>query len=103
MENRYGLISHLVLRIIASLKIKVLEVANEGKVLERGIKSGFDPETRGKSVLESIPIDTQKMQLIAVIVNEMAEIMLVYGRDIEISIMATQRPSVDIITGVINA
>ena len=117
MENRYRLMSHLGVRNIANFNAKILEAAKEGKVLERRIQTGFDPET-GKPVFESIPIDMQKMPFIVVIVDEMADLMLVAGKDIETSIqrlaqmaraagihiiMATQRPSVDVITGVIKA
>lgn len=117
MENRYRLMSHLGVRNIANFNAKILEAAKEGKVLERRVQTGFDPET-GKPVFESIPIDMQKMPFIVVIVDEMADLMLVAGKDIETSIqrlaqmaraagihiiMATQRPSVDVITGVIKA
>ncbi len=117
MENRYRLMSHLGVRNIANFNAKILEAVKEGKVLERRVQTGFDPET-GKPVFESIPIDMQKMPFIVVIVDEMADLMLVAGKDIETSIqrlaqmaraagihiiMATQRPSVDIITGVIKA
>lgn len=117
MENRYRLMSHLGVRNIANYNAKILEAAKEGRVLERTIQTGFDPET-GKPIHESVPIDMQKMPYIVVIVDEMADLMLVAGKDIESSIqrlaqmaraagihliMATQRPSVDVITGVIKA
>lgn len=117
MENRYRLMSHLGVRNIANFNAKILEAVKEGKVLERRVQTGFDPET-GKPVFESVPIDMQKMPFIVVIVDEMADLMLVAGKDIETSIqrlaqmaraagihiiMATQRPSVDVITGVIKA
>lgn len=117
MENRYRLMSHLGVRNIANFNAKILEALKEGKVLERRVQTGFDPET-GKPVFESLPIDMQKMPFIVVIVDEMADLMLVAGKDIETSIqrlaqmaraagihiiMATQRPSVDVITGVIKA
>ncbi len=117
MENRYRLMSHLGVRNIANFNAKILEAVNEGKILERKMQTGFDPET-GKPIIESVPIDMQKMPFIVVIVDEMADLMLVAGKDIEGSIqrlaqmaraagihiiMATQRPSVDVITGVIKA
>ena len=117
MENRYRLMSHLGVRSIANFNTKILEAIKDGKVLERRVQTGFDPET-GKPVFESVPIDMQKMPFIVVIVDEMADLMLVAGKDIETSIqrlaqmaraagihiiMATQRPSVDVITGVIKA
>lgn len=117
MENRYRLMSHLGVRSITNYNIKLQEAARDGKVLERKIQTGFDPET-GKPMHDSVPIDMNKMPFIVVIVDEMADLMLVAGKDIETSIqrlaqmaraagihiiMATQRPSVDVITGVIKA
>ena len=117
MENRYRLMSHLGVRSIANFNAKILEATKEGKILERRMQTGFDPET-GKPIFESVPIDMNKMPFIVVIVDEMADLMLVAGKDIETSIqrlaqmaraagihiiMATQRPSVDVITGVIKA
>ncbi len=117
MENRYRLMSHLGVRNIANFNAKILEAIKENKILERRMQTGFDPET-GKPIFESVPIDMQKMPFIVVIVDEMADLMLVAGKDIETSIqrlaqmaraagihiiMATQRPSVDVITGVIKA
>ena len=117
MENRYRLMSHLGVRSIANYNMKLQEAVKEGQVLERKIQTGFDPET-GKPSYESVPIDMNKMPFIVVIVDEMADLMLVAGKDIETSIqrlaqmaraagihiiMATQRPSVDVITGVIKA
>jgi S-DNA-T family DNA segregation ATPase FtsK/SpoIIIE len=117
MENRYRLMSHLGVRNIANYNTKIQEAVKSGKVLERKIQTGFDPET-GKPVHDTVPIDTNTMPFIVVIVDEMADLMLVAGKDIESSIqrlaqmaraagihiiMATQRPSVDVITGVIKA
>ncbi len=117
MENRYRLMSNVGVRNIAGYNAKILEAAKEGKVLERLIQTGFDPET-GKPVYETVSISMEKLPFIVVIVDEMADLMLVAGKDIELSIqrlaqmaraagihiiMATQRPSVDVITGVIKA
>ncbi len=117
MENRYRLMSHLGVRSIANYNTKLQEAVKDGQILERKIQTGFDPET-GKPSYESVPIDMNKMPFIVVIVDEMADLMLVAGKDIETSIqrlaqmaraagihiiMATQRPSVDVITGVIKA
>ncbi len=117
MENRYRLMSHLGVRSIANYNIKLQEAVKAGHSLERKIQTGFDPET-GKPIFDNVPIDMNKMPFIVVIVDEMADLMLVAGKDIETSIqrlaqmaraagihiiMATQRPSVDIITGVIKA
>lgn len=117
MENRYRLMSHLGVRSIANYNTKIQEAVKNDKVLERKIQTGFDPET-GKPTHDNVPIDMNKMPFIVVIVDEMADLMLVAGKDIESSIqrlaqmaraagihiiMATQRPSVDVITGVIKA
>ncbi len=115
MENRYKLMSYLGVRNIANYNIKIQEAIKNEKVLERKIQTGFDPET-GNPTHDTVPIDMKKMPFIVVIVDEMADLMLVVGKDIESSIqrlaqmaraagihiiMATQRPSVDVITGVI--
>ncbi len=117
MENRYRLMSHLGVRSIANYNVKIKEAIEDGEVLERKVQTGFDPET-GKPIYETMPIEMTKMPFIVVIVDEMADLMLVAGKDIEGSIqrlaqmaraagihiiMATQRPSVDVITGVIKA
>jgi len=117
MENRYKLMSHLGVRSIANYNAKLQEAVKDGEVLERKIQTGFDPET-GKPIYEKVPIDMNNMPFIVVVVDEMADLMLVAGKDIETSIqrlaqmaraagihiiMATQRPSVDVITGVIKA
>lgn len=117
MENRYRLMSHLGVRNIANYNAKLQEAIKKGEVLERKIQTGFDPET-GKPIHDVVPIEMNNMPFIVVIVDEMADLMLVAGKDIETSIqrlaqmaraagihiiMATQRPSVDVITGVIKA
>lgn len=117
MENRYRLMSHLGVRNIANYNSKLAEASKNGEILERKIQTGFDPGT-GEAIFEKIAIDMTKMPFIVVIVDEMADLMLVAGKDIETSIqrlaqmaraagihiiMATQRPSVDVITGVIKA
>lgn len=117
MENRYRLMSNLGVRNIAGYNEKILSALGKGEILERKVQTGFDPET-GKPIYESMPIDMEKLPFIVIIVDEMADLMLVAGKDIESSIqrlaqmaraagihliMATQRPSVDVITGVIKA
>jgi S-DNA-T family DNA segregation ATPase FtsK/SpoIIIE len=117
MENRYRLMSNLGVRNISGYNDRIEEAIKTGQVLERTVQTGFDPET-GKPIYETMPIEMQSLPFIVVIVDEMADLMLVAGKDIETSIqrlaqmaraagihliMATQRPSVDVITGVIKA
>lgn len=117
MENRYRLMSNLGVRNVAGYNKKIKDALANGEVLERTVQTGFEPDT-GKPVFEKQPLDMSPLPFIVVIVDEMADLMLVAGKDIEASIqrlaqmaraagihliMATQRPSVDVITGVIKA
>ncbi|AIL64875.1 DNA translocase FtsK [Rickettsiales bacterium Ac37b] len=117
MENRYRTMSNLGVRNIAGYNKYIMEAKAKGKQLTRSIQTGFDAKT-GKPINEQIPISMEPLPFIVVIVDEMADLMLVAGKDIEglvqrlsqmaraagiHMIMATQRPSVDVITGVIKA
>lgn len=117
MENRYRMMSTAGVRNIDGYNKEITEAAKHGKKFERQIQVGFDPET-GKPKYETVSLDSNPLPFIVVIVDEMADLMLVAGKDIEGSIqrlaqmaraagihiiMATQRPSVDVITGVIKA
>ncbi|WP_044286911.1 DNA translocase FtsK [Rickettsia typhi] len=117
MENRYRMMSNIGVKNIAGYNEKILEAVKENRVIERPIQTGFDPET-GKPIYETVTMNMAKLPYIVVIVDEMADLMLVSGKDIEMLIqrlaqmaraagihiiMATQRPSVDVITGVIKA
>jgi DNA segregation ATPase FtsK/SpoIIIE, S-DNA-T family len=117
MENRYRLMSNLSVRNIHNYNERIKEAIKKGEVIERTIQTGFDADT-GRPKIEQVPHDMSTLPFIVVIVDEMADLMMVAGKDIEVSIqrlaqmaraagihiiMATQRPSVDVITGVIKA
>ena len=117
MENRYRKMSKLGVRNIDGFNARLAEAQAEGESLIRQVQTGFDPET-GRPVFEPQPFDTSELPLIIVVVDEMADLMLVAGKEIEAAIqrlaqmaraagihliMATQRPSVDVITGTIKA
>lgn len=117
MEERYRLMSSLAVRNIAGYNEKVEKAIITGEKMSRKVQTGFDP-TNGKPIIEEIEYEAKKLPFIVVIVDEMADLMMVAGKEIENSvqrlaqmaraagihlIMATQRPSVDVITGVIKA
>jgi S-DNA-T family DNA segregation ATPase FtsK/SpoIIIE len=117
MEGRYRSMSQLGVRNIAGYNARLAEAKTKGEVLTRKVQTGFDPET-GQPLYEEQALDLAPLPLIVVVVDEMADLMLVAGKDIEASvqrlsqmaraagmhlIMATQRPSVDVITGTIKA
>ena len=117
MEERYRLMSSFAVRNIEGYNEKAQKAALKGQKLTKKVQTGFDPTT-GKPIIEEISFEPKKLPFIVVIVDEMADLMLVAGKEIESSIqrlaqmaraagihiiMATQRPSVDVITGVIKA
>jgi DNA segregation ATPase FtsK/SpoIIIE, S-DNA-T family len=117
MESRYRNMSTLGVRNLDGYNKALAEALRNGTKLEKTVQVGFNPEN-GEPIFETISMDTNPLPFIVVIVDEMADLMLVAGKDIEGSIqrlaqmaraagihliMATQRPSVDVITGVIKA
>jgi S-DNA-T family DNA segregation ATPase FtsK/SpoIIIE len=117
MENRYRKMSKLGVRNIDGFNARLAEAKAKGESLIRNVQTGFDAET-GQPIFEPEPLDTSELSLIILVVDEMADLMLVAGKEIEAAIqrlaqmaraagihliMATQRPSVDVITGTIKA
>ena len=117
MERRYRAMSQLGVRNIAGYNEKVTAARQRGDVLTRRVQTGFDPETN-KPVFEDQPLALEALPMIVVVIDEMADLMIVAGKEIEAAvqrlaqmaraagihvIMATQRPSVDVITGTIKA
>ena len=117
MEDRYRKMSKIGVRNIDGFNQRVSEAAAEGKTITRTVQTGFDRET-GEAIFESEEFNLEVLPYIVVIVDEMADLMMVAGKDIEGAIQrlaqmaraagihiitATQRPSVDVITGTIKA
>jgi DNA segregation ATPase FtsK/SpoIIIE, S-DNA-T family len=117
MEQRYKNMSKLGVRNIEGFNARVAEAAAKGETLTRTVQTGYDPVT-GEAVYEQESMQLSVLPVIVVIVDEMADLMMVAGKDIEGAIqrlaqmaraagihliMATQRPSVDVITGTIKA
>lgn len=117
METRYRNMAKLGVRNIGGYNERLAEARAKGEVLTRRVQTGFDPET-GKPVYEEDMLDLSPLPFIVVIIDEVADLMLVAGKEIEAAvqrlaqmaraagihvIMATQRPSVDVITGTIKA
>ncbi len=117
MEERYRAMSRLGVRNLEGYNARIEEARRKGEILTRKVQTGFDPET-GQPVVEEEPFDLEALPLIVVVVDELADLMLVAGKDVEGAIqrlaqmaraagihliLATQRPSVDVITGTIKA
>ncbi len=117
MEERYRAMTRLGVRNIEGYNARIEEARRTGEVLTRRVQTGFDPDT-GQPIYEDQPFDLEPLPFIVVVVDEMADLMLVAGKDIEAAVqrlaqmaraagihilMATQRPSVDVITGTIKA
>ena len=117
MEDRYKAMAKLGVRNLAAYNARVQKAVDRGEVLKRTVQTGFDRES-GRPVYEEQELDLKVLPLIVIVVDEMADLMMVAGKDVEGSIqrlaqmaraaglhliMATQRPSVDVITGTIKA
>ena len=117
MEERYKKMSKLGVRNIDGYNARVGEARAKGEKLSRTVQTGYDRET-GEAIYEKEELELEPLPYIVVIVDEMADLMMVAGKDIEGAvqrlaqmaraaglhvILATQRPSVDVITGTIKA
>ena len=117
MEQRYKNMSKMGVRNIDGFNKRVRDSLSKGEEVTRTIQTGFDPET-GDPIYEQEALNLEPMPYIVIVVDEMADLMMVAGKDIEGAIqrlaqmaraagihliMATQRPSVDVITGTIKA
>ncbi|MDB5637118.1 MAG: translocase FtsK, partial [Bradyrhizobium sp.] len=116
-EERYKKMSKVGVRNIDGYNARLVEARSKGEALTRTVHTGFDKET-GKAVYEDEKLDLDPLPYIVIIVDEMADLMMVAGKDIEGAVqrlaqmaraaglhvvLATQRPSVDVITGTIKA
>ncbi|MFO1035271.1 MAG: DNA translocase FtsK 4TM domain-containing protein [Geminicoccaceae bacterium] len=117
MDERYRLMSHLGVRDIFAYNRRIQQAKAQGEELKRRVRTGFEPGT-GVPIFEEQPIEMRPLPLMVVIVDEVADLMLTAGKEIESAIqrlsqkaraagihliVATQRPSVDVLTGVIKA
>jgi S-DNA-T family DNA segregation ATPase FtsK/SpoIIIE len=117
MEDRYRKMAKLGVRNAEGFNARVAQAAAKGERISRTVQTGFDRET-GEAVYETEELDLEPLPFIVVIIDEVADLMMVAGKDIEGAvqrlgqmaraagihvIMATQRPSVDVITGTIKA
>ncbi len=116
MEERYRAMSQLGVRNIAGYNARLADAKKKPEALTRRVQTGFDED--GKPIFEEQPLSMKALPFIVIVVDEMADLMMVAGKDIEFAvqrlaqmaraagihvIMATQRPSVDVITGTIKA
>ncbi len=117
MERRYRAMSQLGVRNIGGYNERVTEALAKAEVVTRRVQTGFDAET-GRPVFDEQPLTLEVLPLLVVVIDEMADLMMVAGKEIEAAVqrlaqmaraagihvvMATQRPSVDVITGTIKA
>lgn len=117
MENRYRLMSELGVKNLQNFNEKFVQLEAEGKIPTKLVQVGFDLNT-GQPQFEEQPLATKKLPYIVVVIDELADLMMVAGKAVEFSIArltqmarasgihllcATQRPSVDVVTGLIKA
>jgi S-DNA-T family DNA segregation ATPase FtsK/SpoIIIE len=117
MEDRYRKMAKLGVRNIDGYNARLADAKHKGETLSRTVHTGYDQET-GEAIYEKEEFDLEPLPYVVVIVDEMADLMMVAGKDIEGAIqrlaqmaraagihviLATQRPSVDVITGTIKA
>ncbi len=117
MDRRYRAMSQLGVRNVSGFNERVTDALSRGEVVTRRVQTGFDPET-GKALFEEQPLALKPLPFIVVVIDEMADLMMLAGKEVEAAvqrlaqkaraagihvIMATQRPSVDVITGTIKA
>ena len=117
MENRYRKMAKIGVRNIDGFNERMCEAQKTGEKLTRRVQTGFDPET-GEAIFEEEELAPEVLPFIVVVIDEMADLMMVAGKDIEAAVQrlaqmaraagvhlitATQRPSVDVITGTIKA
>ncbi|HVM23300.1 MAG TPA: DNA translocase FtsK 4TM domain-containing protein [Sphingomicrobium sp.] len=117
MEERYRMMANLGVRALPSFNAKVREAKAKGARLGRRVQTGYDADT-GQPIYETEQLDYEVLPQIVVVVDELADLMMTAGKEVEFLIqrlaqkaraagihliMATQRPSVDVITGVIKA
>ena len=117
MEERYRMMANLGVRALPSFNAKVLEAKSKGAKLGRKVQTGYDADT-GQPLYETESLEYEVLSQIVVVVDELADLMMTAGKEVEFLIqrlaqkaraagihliMATQRPSVDVITGVIKA
>ena len=117
MDRRYRTMAHMQVRNITGYNARAAEILTTQEMVVRRVQTGFDPET-GHPIFEEQSISVEPMPYIVVVIDEMADLMMTAGKEIDACvqrlaqkaraagihvIMATQRPSVDVITGTIKA